>query len=199
MALDRTRRLISAAFSDDVLNKRYNSELLELADGHVAVIRVIEHQDAAIQPVKEVTDSIRAILVRKIGVEQSLQKGKELIAELQNGTNQIEDVAKRNGLELKSTAELLRDDKSVPADVLAHVFTLPTPQSEQPVIDGFESSGGKYIVIRLNKIIDLQDAGAAMEQAEWISTQGKYGRREMSAMLKALRETGDVEVFVENL
>ena len=192
-------KVISAAFSDDVLNKRYNSELLELADGYVAVIRVVEHQDAAIQSVEEVMDSIRVALVHKLGVEQSLQKGKELIAELQNGTNQIEDVAKRNRLELKSSAELLRDDKSVPADVLAHVFTLPTPQSEQPVIDGFESSDGKYIVIRLNKIVDLQDAGAAIEQAEWISTQGKYGRREMSAMLKSLRETGDVEVFVENL
>ena len=192
-------KVISAAFSDDVLNKRYNSELLELAEGHVAVIRVIDHQDAAIQSLEEVADSIQAILVHKKGVEQSLQKGKELIADLQNNVYQIEDAAKEKGMDLKSTAELLRDDKSVPEDVLAHVFTLPVPKNEQPVFDGFQSRDGRYIVIQLNKVVNLQDASAAIEQAEWISTQGKYGRREMSAMLKALRETGDVEVFTEHL
>ena len=52
--------VMSAAFSDEVLNKGLNSALLEVASGHAIVIRVAEHEPAEVQPLDKVIDSIKA-------------------------------------------------------------------------------------------------------------------------------------------
>ncbi len=190
------QKVITAAFSDEVLNKRYNSELLELADGHVAVVRVNEFQDAEIQSLEEVAATIKSTLAQKTAIEQAAEEGKSLIAKLKNVPREFTALTAEKGYSVESSGELLRDDQSVPPQLMSHVFSMPTPKDSQPVVDGLPLSDGRYAVIRLNRV-DAPDA--AVEQAEWISMQGKYGRREMSAMIKALRETGDVRINTENM
>ena len=190
------QKVITAAFSDDVLTKGYNSDLLELADGHVAVIRVTEFQDTEIQPLEQVATAIKTILARKQAVEQAAEKGQTVLAALKEAPSKLSVLASENEYSVESSGELLRDDASVPSQVLAYVFSMPAPEDSQPVVDGLQLSDGRYAVIRLNRVA-VPDA--AVEQAEWISMQGKYGRREMSAILKALRETGDVQINAENM
>ena len=192
-------KVMTAAFSDEVLNKRYNSDLLELADGHVAAIRVSEYQEAELQAVETVADLIKATLAAQKAVEQSTQKGQEIIKTLRDAPGQLAAVAAEHGYALESSGKLLRDDSSVSEQVLGHVFTMPALKNDQPVVDGLQLNDGRYVVIRLNSVEDIENPGTAIEAAEWISMQGKYGRREMSAMLKALRETGDVQINVENM
>ncbi len=192
-------KVISVAFSEEVLSKGFNSELLELADGHVAVVRMLEHQEAEIQPVDEVADLIKAILIFKKSVEESFKKGESVVATLKNESGQIEPIVDENKFTLESPGALLRNDNSVPAEILTHVFKMRMPHDDKSVVDGFQLNNGTYVVIRLNRIEELDDVSSAIDTAEWISTQGKYGRREISAMLKALRETGDVKIFKENM
>ena len=193
------QKVITAAFSDEVLNKGFNSELLELADGHVAAIRVAEHQDAEIQSVDAVAEFIKTTLAQQKAVEQSLQTGERIIGSLRDAPDQMQAISAENGFTLESTGKLLRDDNSVSAELLTHVFRMPALQNDQPLVDGFQLSDGRYAIVRLTNIEQVEDSNAAVETAEWISIQGKYGRREMSSMLKALRETGDIAIFTENM
>ena len=190
------QQVISAAFSEDVLNKRYNSELLELADGQVAVIRVVEFQEAKIQAEDAVADSIRGLLAQQKSAEQSAKQGLALVGKLKNAVNDFAAVASEHGHSVESSGELLRDDNSLAPQILSHVFSMPAPEDDQPVIDGIQLSDGRYAVVRLNRLVEPK---STIEQSEWISMQGKYGRREMTAMLKALRENGDVRINAENM
>ena len=81
---------------------------------------------------------------------------------------------------------------------MEHVFSLSFADN-YPVYEGVELDDGRYAVIRLNGIVSVPESDAKIDMAEWISVQGEYGRREMLAMLQALRETGDVVLFSENL
>ena len=193
------QKVITTAFSDDVLNKRYNSELLELSTGHVAVIRVSEYEDAKTKSIEEVSNSIKQTLARKNVLERSSQKGMEIINQLQKDPNQMEEIAKQNDYPLVSYDALLRNDESVSEEILTRVFQMPIPKNDQAELDGFISSDGRFAVIRLTQVEEVTDTQGAIDAADWISMQGKYGRREMSSMLKALRETGDVKVFPEHL
>lgn len=193
------QKVITAAFSDEVLNKGFNSELLELADGHVAAIRVAEHQDAEVQSVDAVAEFIKTTLAQQKAVEQSLQTGERIIGSLRSAPDQMRAISVENGFTLESTGKLLRDDASVSTELLTHVFRMPALQNDQPSVDGFQLSDGRYAIVRLTNIEQVEDSNAAVETAEWISIQGKYGRREMSSMLKALRETGDIAIFTENM
>ena len=190
------QKVMTAAFSDEVLNKRYNSELLELADGHVAVIRVTEFQDAEFQSQEEVAESIKTTLVIKKEVEQATEKGQSVVAKLMEAPLQLSTLATENGYSVESSGELLRDDQSLPSQLMSHVFSMPAPKDTQAVVDGLQLSDGRYAVIRLNRV-EAPDTN--VEQAEWISMQGRYGRREMSAMLKALRQASDVRINTENM
>ena len=189
--------VIKAAFSDEVLNQGENSPLLELEDGHVAVIRVSDHQVSEVQPLETVADTIKSLLKNKKAAEALLSLGESTLTELQNGAVEIDQAAKQLNVVLESPGALLRDDNSVPQIILQQAFAMSAPTGGKPALHGFQAQHQQYAIVRLNKVESIPDA--SLEAAEWISLQSLYGRREMSAMLKALRETGDVTVFSENL
>ncbi len=190
--------IVSAAFSDEVLNKGLNSALTEVADGRALVVRVLEHEPAEVQPLEDVADKIKATVISIKAREQLVAQGTDAIDKLNNDSSNIDDVLKQLNVPLKTAGALLRDDESVPSEIVEHVFSLSSANS-YPVFDGVELDNGQFAVIKLNDIVAVAESEAKVEAAEWISVQGEYGRREMQAMLKALRETGDVNVFTENL
>lgn len=190
--------VVSAAFSDEVLNKGANSALLEVADGYSIVVRVTEHEPSEVQPLEVVKENIVRTLKAIKARDQLMTKATRAIEELNNDPSNIDDLIKKNEVSLQSAGALLRDDDSAPNEILDHVFSLSSSDS-YPLFDGVELDNGDFAVIRLNEVLSVADSEANVEAAEWISVQGRYGRREMQAMLSALRETGDVTVFPENL
>ncbi len=191
--------VMSAAFSDDVLNKGLNSALLEVAEGHVMVVRVAEHEPAEIQALDSVVDQVKQTLIKSKSRDLLIAQGEELITDLKSNPASLDSIASQLGMSVQNAGALLRDDSSAPAEIVERVFSLVYEDNNLPVFDGMELSDGKYAVIKLNEVIDVDEAAAKIEQAEWISVEGRYGQREMNAMLKALRETGDVVIFPENL
>lgn len=191
--------VVNAAFSDDVLNKGLNSSLLEVSDGHVVVVRVAEHEPAQVQPLEDVASEIRASIKRKKAREILRAKGDEIINELENNQQSITQIADKYNTSLLSAGALQRDDDSAPDELVERVFSIASQDADLPIFEGIELSDGSFAIIRLNEILDIEPQNADIEQPEWISLQGRYGRREMSAMMKALRETGDVKVYPENL
>ncbi len=191
--------VVNAAFSDDVLNKGLNSALLEVSDGHVMVVRVAEHEPAQVQRLEDVANEIRASIKRKKAREILLAKGNEIIDQLENNQQSFTQIANKHNTSLLSAGAMQRDDDSAPAELVERVFSIASHDASLPIFEGMELSDGSFAIIRINEIIDIEPQNADIEQPEWISLQGRYGRREMSAMIKALRETGDVKVYPENL
>lgn len=190
--------VVSAAFSDEVLNKGVNSALLEVADGYSIVIRVVEHEPSEVRPLEAVKDNIAQTVRAVKARDQLIAKAAGLVEKLNNDSTSIENVIKQLNVSLQPAGTLLRDDDSAPEEIVDHVFSI-TMSDNYPIFDSVELDGGEFAVIRLNEVLSVADADANIETAEWISVQGQYGRREMQAMLQALRETGDVTVFPENL
>ena len=72
-----------------------------------------------------------------------------------------------------------------------------------PSVDNFSLSSvalddGSHAVVRLHHSETNADA-VKVDQAEWIAQQTGYGQRELNAIAKALRETGDVQIFNDSL
>ena len=74
---------------------------------------------------------------------------------------------------------------------------------DRPSVDNFSLSSvalsdGSHAVIRLHHSETNSDT-IKVDQAEWVAQQTGYGKRELNAIAKALRETGDVQIFNDNL
>ena len=191
--------VVAAAFSEEVLKNGENSTLLELDDGHVAVVRVLEHQEEQVQSLEEVSDSIRQLVKLSKAHKKLIEKGESVLTELQSNSDQLNQQASQLDASVITAGSLLRDDDSVGEELLTKVFEIAIPEDGQPVVEGFVMSDGQYAIVRLNEVFESEDSATSVEVSEWISLQGRYGRREMSSMLKALRETGDVTIFTDQL
>jgi hypothetical protein len=75
---------------------------------------------------------------------------------------------------------------------------MPLPNVDDFSLSTVALSDGSHALIRLHHN-DSDAENTKVDQAEWIAQQTGYGQRELNAIAKALRETGDVQIFSDSL
>lgn len=187
----------NTAFTDTVLTEKLNSDLIEVADGHVVAFRVLEHKAAQQKPLADVKEQIKSVLTVRKAAEATNEKGKELFLKMKGGAT-MEAVAAENELEVITHGALRRDDNRVPAGLSHHAFSMPRPAEGDKVVDGLAQADGSFALIELNAVI----AGAeVIDDAKYqeLSQRVNYGRREFSAIIDAIQEGGEVVVFEDQV
>lgn len=150
----RQPKVVAAAFSDEVLARGYNSELIEIGANHVLALRVKERKPAAQRPL----DEVRAEISERLKLETMQQRARQLGEELQKRLAQGEDaeaLAKQQGYTWVQAGMIGRADAKLPAPVLRAAFTLP---KTQPAIGGARLDNGDYALVR---VASVHEADAA--------------------------------------
>jgi peptidyl-prolyl cis-trans isomerase D len=184
------QRIRNLAFTEEVLNKGMNSEMLELSDTEVLVLRVLEHDPAKQRPIAEVRDVIINILATRNMKSMASKKGQELLTSVQEQGN-WDTVAADMSMETVSRSN--RRNPAVDPGLLGHVFFMNRPDTAA-VFSGYIHPSGDYILVRLNavdnKIADLESPpGLKVEQA----------RREENAVIGALKERSEIILYQDNI
>lgn len=188
----------AAAFSEDVLKSGKNSDLLELADGHAAVVRIANHEAATQKPLDTVKEEIRTSLLAQEARKLTAQKGEELLKKL--GETQSWAALAETGLSTETAVEKLglvgRTDSKLTPEVAAKAFAMNHPAEGKSSWSSAALANGDYAIIAL-KAIKAGDT-ALDESANAIYDQ-TIGQRELGAMLQGLRESAEVVTHPENL
>ena len=192
-------KLLAAAFSDDVLTQGKNSELLEIDDQTVAVIRVQDHEQPKQKSIEKVSDQIKDILknqkLRKVLVE----KGESALKQLKESGDWSSALALIGGSvdKIEKNDNIKRTESKLNPTIVGKIFSMKKPEEGKPSFDNVILPEGDYILIKLDSVKD-----GAVEKVE-PSIKSKFTQiissREQSAMLKALREAAEVELFLENI
>jgi len=185
------------AFSEDVLVEKLNSDLIEVADGHVIAMRVLEHQTSQQKPLADVKADISNFLGVKKAAEATAEQGKELFLKMKTGTR-LEDIAAENNLEIISHGALRRDDNRVPGGISHQAFSMANPEEGKTTADGLAQADGSFALIELNSVI----AGSAeLDDTKYqqLSQRVNYGRREFSAVIDSIEEGGEVFIFEDQV
>ena len=77
--------VISAIFSDDVLKKKHNSEVLSINNETAWVVRTKEVREEKALPFEEAKDAVRQAYIRTEAVKLAEEKAKEVLAQLNAG------------------------------------------------------------------------------------------------------------------
>lgn len=193
-------KVVAAAFSEDVLQENNNSELIELEDDQVLVLRVVEHEAEHPQAFEEVKDRIRATLKREKASKLAAAKGEELLKSLQGGSTSLEQLAEENSWKLEPAATIKRNSTAVPAAVRDTAFGLPRPTSDKPAVGGVALGNGDYALLSVSKVtdgdpskLDEEARKAGKEQLARIK-----GEAQFNLMGRYLREHAKVEINTEN-
>jgi len=146
-------RVITTAFSEDVLVQRHNSELLELGAEHVMVLRVAEYEESRPQSLENVRTEIESVLKQRAAAKLAEQNGKQLLTAISGGAA-LEKLAEEYGAKLYQPGVIGRAAKEIPGEILDTLFTMPRPDGEKPVFGETTLGNGDYAIIALYQVSD---------------------------------------------
>ncbi len=192
-----TPTLLSAAFSEDVLEMGHNSEVLELADDKWIVLRVHQHDPAAARPLAEVRDEVAEAIRRDRAAEAVADTAATLAEGLRKGELRIEDFANENDYEWRVELAVRRDNPSVPATVLQRIFRLPEPADGENTVATVTTPAGDLQVIELMRVQpgELSGLEPAGEQRLRQQITGEFAGFVDGDFQRRLRDGADINVL----
>ncbi len=193
-------RVVSAAFSDQVLLERFSSEVLELAPDHAVVVKLTKHEPVRTQTLDEKSQDIINKLKIERAKKQLAEQAEELQAALATGKS-LDDIAKDNGFVVNSENNITRETRSIDAELVSHVFTLAKPSSEQtPVTSSLYLANNDYVLVSLNNVNNADFSSLSEEEkrgARLSLTQASVSS-ELRAWQSELVNSADIEIIGAN-
>ena len=190
-------RVRLTAFTPEILEEGLNSELMEIADGHVLAFRVREHKVPELKAREDVAGQIQERLRARKASTQAVEAGEEMYAQLQSGIG-LQELADKNALKQVRLGALHRDDDRVPDKIMNLAFTTARPEAGGVSVGGVALDDGSFALLELHSVTDAPDA-LDETVALQLSQRVNYGRREFSAVLQSIKEEFDVRIFENNL
>lgn len=185
-----------ALFSEDVLDNGNNSAAIEIGTDHVVVLRVLERQAAARQPLDTVREQISQLLEDEKARALATATGKQLIADLQAGDTTLASIAANESREVQATELITRNASEPAAAIVAAAFTVRTPDTDQPVHEGVMSASGDYIIVALEEVKagDFSSLPAMAQEQLWNNLNKVHGAAEMAAVLSKLKTQASITI-----
>ena len=152
--------VVNAAYSPEVSEDGYASEVLDLGDDNYVVLKLKEDFPSRQQSLEEVKANVISSLTNSIAQANIDAKAKEIQARLSAGAS-VKAVADEFDLELKSVEVGERNNPQTDSEVNAYVFEMPTPR-DADVKDSFTTASGDFVAVQLTEVV-LADADAVEE------------------------------------
>ena len=146
--------VITALTSVDLLEDKVNSELIELGNEHVIVVRVNEHEPAATKALSDVSEQIKASLVNEKTSALAKEKARTLFAEVQAGKS-LNDVAAEQNLTVRQEAQLTRQSYTVSPAIVTQTFKMAHP-TDSAIVELVNLNNGDAAIVALKSVNERQ-------------------------------------------
>lgn len=120
------RKVIDAAFSDEVLLERQNSPAINVGEESVVVLRVTDHKPAAQRPLDEVRAEVEAS-VRNDGARKAAEAAAKAAAARLAAGGAWADVTTELGVQPVGVTAITRTAENLPPELRKAVFAAPKP------------------------------------------------------------------------
>jgi peptidyl-prolyl cis-trans isomerase D len=188
--------LLTAAFSEDVLQAGNNSEVIELGESRFVVLRVHAHHAPQVSPLEVVRDQIVAQIsdqAARMAVAAEARRGLE---ELRSGAG-AEQFALESGYEWQVELGAERGSAVVPPEVLRRAFELPAPEQGASASDFVMTAAGDALVFEVVRVTtgDYRSLAETRQQMLQRQVSGEYGGLVDTEFQQGLRSNADISVL----
>jgi len=195
-------RLVSVAFSDEVLAEGRNSQLIELSDTHVLVLRMAEHVPVKQQLLKDVIGLVKTRLQDEKVTEKIKADSAAALEQLRAGVDP-EKLARSLKAEWKFVGPVSRvaDETSLDLDpqIRHELFHMPRPAEGEEVYKDTRLANGDAAVLVLSAVIDGKKYTDETSLTEKRKLIGVYGQAMQSAWMAELRNNADITTNLDSL
>lgn len=192
-------KVVTAAFSEEVLQEEMNSRTLELGPNDLVVLRVKKHFPADIKPFEEVREKIQENLTLERVKAKAREQGDALVERLRQGEAPESVFAGEEAWNEKKFYS--RRGEGIPREILKMAYGLPHPQSESPVFAGQPLGSGDYAVVGLYTVKDgdLKQLDEKARQSLAQEVEQMHGQVAYRGFIDELRAEADIKIYRDNL
>ncbi|MCG9757263.1 SurA N-terminal domain-containing protein [Shewanella insulae] len=173
--------VIKAAFSNTVLLDGMNSDVIELGDNHVIVVRVNKHSAAGTMEFAEVKATIIERLKQDKANELARDKAQEVMAAIKGGEIPTDMIAR---------TELSRGEQGIDTSIVSKAFEMAQPGSDL-VVDTAALANG-YAVVILDKVNQPESVDESLVTALKQRLNSQYSENDYRALIAALKAQAEV-------
>ncbi|GHE22717.1 SurA N-terminal domain-containing protein [Halomonas urumqiensis] len=175
--------VMAQAFSEDVLEERFNSEVIELDEDRRMVLRVAEYREATTLPLDDVRDEVRQRVEAELRREALVELAQARVEALRDGEDLAIDWQQADQVGRQSSGE-------VSEDVVDAVFRLPAPQGDDPVYGHAVSDDG-VVVMALERV---EEGEVDTDVEQFVSSMAERLRAQaaIQGLLDDLRSSADI-------
>ena len=147
------RKVIEAAFGEQV-KEGYNSEVIEIGEQHVMVLRLKEHKPAKAKPLTEVKEEIVTTLKQEKTQAEARALGKSLLEQIkQNG--EPDAFVKAHNLSFEPAQWIGRQDTTLKQPLIVReAFKMGRPIVNKALYQGIELGNGDYALVAVLAVKD---------------------------------------------
>jgi peptidyl-prolyl cis-trans isomerase D len=192
----RNPKVTAAAFSEDVLVERNNSELIELSQDSALVLRVVDHKEASTLPLDEVKPRITETIKRQRAEEKTRETAENRLSRLEAG-EEIGLVA--DGAEVVQKEDISREDRTLPVMLRDAVFRSGKPQEGKPLHGTVRLSGGDYGLFSLYQVNDgdLEAIDEKERNRQEDELRDGLGQSLFESLVADLESRADIELLLQ--
>ena len=190
------RKVVQAAFSDDVLKEGKNSSALALDDKHSVWIHVNQHEPSRVKPLAEVSADIKSAL--QLDKASLLAKAQaDAMAKAINSGKSAAEVAASYKVQWLDFAAVARTANAPAMDLLKVAFRLPNPKVNTWTAES-AAVAKDYAVVALSKI-DLGASTLTDDQKKQFmaSLATARGQQELQDYVVYLRASAKIKETTE--
>jgi peptidyl-prolyl cis-trans isomerase D len=167
-----------AAFSAEVVDEKYASEVIDLGDDRYLVLKLNRNIPARQKELVEVKASIEVAITAELAQSTLAEQGDALLARVAAGET-VEAVAKSQDLDWQVVLDAKRSTGDINADVKRFVFQLPAT-AESDVVESFYTRAGDFVVVAMTEVTP--------GDSSTLSTEGKNNLLYAGASANSSRE-----------
>ncbi|MBW5290415.1 MAG: Peptidyl-prolyl cis-trans isomerase PpiD [Candidatus Ruthia sp. Asou_11_S2] len=192
------QKIVATAFSDVILNKNENSEILELSKDKLMVIRVREKLAQRQKPFIEVEYEINAhltTLLAKTFVDNLAKNVVDLLAH--NDKDTLKKLMNKSKLKWHHVNWVKRDSSKVERVIINKVFALAKPTNGNSSYSAQDLDGSNAVVIKLSgvKTTDAKAVNTTLER----SLLSFESNEVFANILETLKSQAKIKIFSRNL
>ena len=183
--------VITALSSVELLEDKVNSEVIELGNEHVIVVRVNEHQPAATKALSEVSEQIKTRLVNEKASDLAKEKARTLFAQIKDGKS-LNDVAAEQSLSVRQESQLTRESFAVSPAIVTQVFKMAHPR-DGAVYDVVNLNNGDAAIVALNSVTDALVSDSIEPQMKQNITMAQ-AQKNYTVFIESLKQQAELNV-----
>lgn len=186
--------VLKAAFSSEVLEDAYASEVLDLGNDRYVVVKLNKSIPARQKGLAEVQDEVVASLTDQLARTGLAARGAELLAKVESGED-VEAVAKAEGLDWQVVLDAKRSTGGINSEVKRFAFQLPATANKD-LIESFYTRSGDFVLVALTDVEAGDSSKLSKAQKASLSYAGVSSNSgsELQAVQQSLRASADIEL-----